>query len=320
VLQIALALLVLRWPAGRAAFEAVGGLIRKLLEFSSDGASFVFGRLADVGEMEESVRREKRGSSSPSVALPTIVFVSSLFAVLYHLGVLQLVVRAFAVGMRYLMGTSGPETLSVTANVFLGQTEAPLLVRPYVPGMTRSELLALMVGGMAHVSGSMMAVYVGMGADAVAILVTSVMASPCTLYLTKIVMPETQAPAATPPPPAADEEKPANVIDAAAAGASAGMRLAPQHRGHAHRLPGLHRDGQRVTGFHRYGVGSAELVVAGRLGAARSALDGVARRPPVFPAGLSDGGRSQRDERGSARCWASSWWPTSSSRTWNSAR
>src|SRR5262249_11002943 len=148
------------------------------------------------------------------VALPTIVFVSSLFAVLYHLGVLQFVVRIFAVVMRWLMGTSGPETLSVTANVFMGQTEAPLLVRPYVAGMTRSELLALMVGGMAHVSGSLMAVYVEMGADAVAILTTSVMASPCTLYLAKIVLPETQTPATEPPPMPPDEEAPANVIDA----------------------------------------------------------------------------------------------------------
>src|SRR5438270_11569371 len=96
--------------------------------------------------------------------------------------------------MRYLMQTSGAETVSVTANVFMGQTEAHLIVKPYVERMTRSELLALMVGGMAHISGSLMAVYIGMGADAVAILATSVMASPCTLYLAKIVLPETQTP------------------------------------------------------------------------------------------------------------------------------
>jgi CNT family concentrative nucleoside transporter len=128
--------------------------------------------------------------------------------------------------MRALMRTSGAETLSVTANVFMGQTEAPLIVKPYVARMTSSELLALMVGGMAHISGSLMAVYIGMGADAVAILATSVMASPCTLYLAKIVLPETQTPETggdtQPTPP----ERHANVIDAAAAGASEGMRLA----------------------------------------------------------------------------------------------
>jgi CNT family concentrative nucleoside transporter len=223
-LQIALALVVLRWPAGRAAFQAVGEVIKSLLHFSSVGGQFVFGALADPEAMGE--KFPGRGFVFAFVALPTIVFVSSLFAVLYHLKVLQLVVRAFAFAMRYLMGTSGPETLSVTANVFLGQTEAPLLVRPYVAGMTRSELLALMVGGMAHISGALMAVYIGLGANPEAILTTSIMASPCTLYLAKIMLPETQAPAETPPPQPADEEKPANVIDAAAAGASAGMRLA----------------------------------------------------------------------------------------------
>ena len=162
------------------------------------------------------------------MALPTIVFVSSFFSVLYHFGVLQLVVRVFARLMRMLLRTSGAETLSVTANVFMGQTEAPLIVKPYVERMTQSELLALMVGGMAHISGSLMAVYIGMGADAVAILATSVMASPCTLYLAKIVLPEMETPetaaAAGLRPPA--EPGHANVIDAAAAGASDGMRLA----------------------------------------------------------------------------------------------
>src|SRR5260370_41370899 len=126
------------------------------------------------------------------------------------------------------MQTSGAETLSVTANVFMGQTEAPLIVKPYVPRMTRSELLAMMVGGMAHISGSLMAVYIGMGADAVAILATSVMASPCTLYLAKIVLPETEVPrtSTTAGLTSGDEGAHANVIDAAAAGASDGMRLA----------------------------------------------------------------------------------------------
>ncbi len=226
-LQWLLALFVLRFKPGYRAFQAAGDVVKKFLEFSSEGAGFVFGRLADPPAMGK-VFGEKNGFVFAFVALPTIVFVSSFFSVLYHFGVLQWVVRFFAAAMRALMRTSGAETLSVTANVFMGQTEAPLIVKPYVATMTRSELLALMVGGMAHISGSLMAVYIGMGADAVAILATSVMASPCTLYLAKIVLPETEEPrtSTTAGLTSTDEAGHANVIDAAAAGASDGMRLA----------------------------------------------------------------------------------------------
>jgi CNT family concentrative nucleoside transporter len=226
-LQVLLALFVLRFPPGFEAFKAVGGVVKKFLEFSSEGAGFVFGKLANPVEMGK-VFGARGGFVFAFVALPTIVFVSSFFSVLYHFGVLQQVVRLFAAGMRALMRTSGAETLSVTANVFMGQTEAPLIVKPYVERMTRSELLALMVGGMAHISGSLMAVYIGMGADAVAILATSVMASPCTLYLAKIVLPETGVPETATSAGLRSQEEAghANVIDAAAAGASEGMRLA----------------------------------------------------------------------------------------------
>jgi CNT family concentrative nucleoside transporter len=229
-LQVLLALLVLRFEPGYRAFEAVGGVVKKFLEFSSEGAQFVFGKLADPPAMGK-VFGKGNGFVFAFVALPTIVFVSSFFSVLYHFGLLQIVVRGVAAVMRALMRTSGAETLSVTANVFMGQTEAPLIVKPYVERMTLSELLALMVGGMAHISGSLMAVYIGMGADAVAILATSVMASPCTLYLAKIILPETQTPETLRVPGTAstqtvEETGHANVIDAAAAGASDGMRLA----------------------------------------------------------------------------------------------
>ena len=122
-------------------------------------------------------------------ALPTIIFISSFFTVLYYYGVLQRIVAIMARAMMYLMRTSGAETLSVAANVFMGQTEAPLIVKPYVPRMTESELLTMMVGGMAHISGGVMAVYIGLGADPVAILTTSVMAAPCSLYLSKLLLP-----------------------------------------------------------------------------------------------------------------------------------
>jgi CNT family concentrative nucleoside transporter len=229
-LQVALALFVLKFEVegvrpGYEFFNAAGSVIKKLLQFSETGAQFVFGRLADPGEMER-VFGKRKGFVFAFSALPTIVFISSFFTVLYYLGILQWVVRGMAWVMSKLMRTSGAETLSVTANVFMGQTEAPLIVKPYVERMTRSELLALMVGGMAHISGGLMAVYIGMGADPVAILATSVMASPCSLYLAKVVRPETGRPETLGVVKAEVERTHANVIDAAAAGASDGMRLA----------------------------------------------------------------------------------------------
>ena len=130
-------------------------------------------------------------------ALSTVIFVSSFFTILYYIGLLQLIVRFFAYLMVIVMGkkgVSGAEALSVTANVFMGQTEAPLIVKPYIPRMTKSELLTLMIGGMAHISGGLIAVYISMGANAVAILATSLMAVPTSLYLSKILIPETEEP------------------------------------------------------------------------------------------------------------------------------
>ncbi|HEV3143295.1 MAG TPA: Na+ dependent nucleoside transporter N-terminal domain-containing protein, partial [Gemmataceae bacterium] len=177
-LQLLIALFILKlrftvdgheYRPGFALFSAVGSVVRKFLEFSNDGARFVFGNLADREAMDK-VFGPGQGFVFAFTALPTVIFISAFFTVLYYLGILQWVVRGMARGMMYVMRTSGAETLSVTANVFMGQTEAPLIVRPYVPKMTQSELLALMVGGMAHISGGVMAVYIGMGADAVAIL------------------------------------------------------------------------------------------------------------------------------------------------------
>ncbi len=225
VLQLSLALFVTQFEQGRQLFEGIGAGIKQFLSFTEDGAQFVFGELANPARMEVVLGKEK-GFIFAFSALPTIVFVSSFFSILYYFGILQLVVAAVARVMRYLMQTSGAETVSVTANVFMGQTEAPLIVKPYIPRMTRSELMALMVGGMAHISGGLMAVYIGMGADPVAILTTSIMASPCSLYMAKLVLPETEKPETTGDIKPAAEQGHANVIDAAAAGASDGMRLA----------------------------------------------------------------------------------------------
>src|SRR5207244_2338029 len=156
-----------------------------------------------------------------------ILFVSAFFTVLYHYGILQLCVRLMARVMVRLMRTSGAETLSVSANVFMGQTEAPLIVKPYVPRMTNSELFTLMVSGMAHISGGMMVVYINYGADPVAVLTTCVMACPCSLYLAKLFLPETGTPETLDTLHQKTEKSPyVNAIDAAAAGTSDGLKLA----------------------------------------------------------------------------------------------
>ncbi|AWM37139.1 Putative pseudouridine transporter [Gemmata obscuriglobus] len=218
VLQFALAVLVLYSEHAQLLLRRVGDGIGALIDASDKGAEFVFGDLAK--------EKGKAGFVFAFRVLPPIIFVSSFFSVLYYLGVLQLFVRLMARVMMYLMGTSGAETLSVSANVFMGQTEAPLIVKPFVPRMTRSELLALMGSGMAHISGGMMAVYIGYGADKVAILCTCVMACPCSLYLTKLLYPEAGTPATAGAAPIAVETPYVNVIDAAAAGVKDGVVLA----------------------------------------------------------------------------------------------
>jgi CNT family concentrative nucleoside transporter len=229
-LQIGLALFILKvniggWRPGYAFFNAVAGVVKQFLEFTSAGSQFVFGPLAN-GPVMDKVFGPGQGFVFAFTALPTIIFVSSFFTVLYYFGVLQFIVKIFAKTMMLFMRTSGAETLSAAANVFMGQTEAPIIVKPYVPGMTQSELLALMVGGMATISGGVMAVYISLGADAVAILTTSVMAAPCGLYLSKILYPETEEPATRGEVKVVVERSHVNVIDAAAAGASDGTMLA----------------------------------------------------------------------------------------------
>ena len=217
-LQFALAVAVLYSPHVRTVFEWVGEGIKALITASDKGADFVFGSLSRVNGPSGFVFAFK--------ALPPIIFVSSFFSVLYYLGVLQLLVKLMARVMMYLMGTSGAETLSVAANVFMGQTEAPLIVKPFVPRMTRSELLALMGSGMATISGGMMAVYISYGADPVSILCTCVMACPCSLYLTKLIQPESGTPVTAGEAPITVETPYVNVIDAAAAGVKDGVWLA----------------------------------------------------------------------------------------------
>ena len=229
-LQLAFALLILRVEIGGVRpgyefFAAVARGVGRFLEFTNAGSTFVFGVLANQTKMAE-IFGADNGFVFAFTALPTIIFISSFFTVLYYFGVLQFIVRVMARAMMYLMRTSGAETLSATANVFMGQTEAPIIVKPFVPRMTQSELLAMMVGGMATISGGVMAVYIALGADAIAILTTSVMAAPCGLYLSKLLLPEFEQPETAGKATVNVEKLHVNVIDAAAGGASDGLMLA----------------------------------------------------------------------------------------------
>ena len=225
-LQVALAVLVLKVPLVHQALEAAKGIVVAFMNFSDRGAEFVFGNLARPGDIALNPGKEFLFIFAFK-ALPPILFVSAFFTLLYHYGVLQRIVRLMARVMVHLMGTSGAETLSVSANVFMGQTEAPLIVKPYVPGMTNSELFALMASGMAHISGGMMVVYINYGADPVAVLTTCIMACPCSLYLSKLFMPEIGRPVTAGTVQTPEEKSPyVNGIDAIAAGTTDGLKLA----------------------------------------------------------------------------------------------
>lgn len=225
-LQVILALLVLKVEAVNKAFNAAKVVVVSFIEFSDAGAKFVFGNLAVPGDLALNQGKEFLFIFAFK-ALPPILFISAFFTVLYHYGVLQKIVQLMARVMVHLMGTSGAETLSVSANVFMGQTEAPLIVKPYVPRMTNSELFVLMASGMAHISGGMMVIYIGYGADPVAVLTTCIMACPCSLYLAKLFMPELSQPETAGTVHGHAGKSPyVNGIDAAASGTSDGLKLA----------------------------------------------------------------------------------------------
>ncbi len=216
-LQILFALLILKFPLGRAAFEGVSSVITGLLEFTKEGSRFLFGDLVDSN---------KFGFIFAFQILPTIIFFSAFMSVLYYLGIMQFIISILAKGIVKLLGTSGAETLSAVANIFLGQTEAPLVVKPFVSTMTKSELLTIMTGGMATVAGSVMAGYVAMGVNAGHLLAASIMAAPAGLILSKMIFPETETPVTKGKTELKSEKINSNVIDAAAHGAGEGLHLA----------------------------------------------------------------------------------------------
>src|SRR5271167_1229812 len=230
-LQFTLALLILKTPWGAKLFEFAGKVVQKLIQFSTDGTKFVFGPLAD-GDLMGKTFGAEHGLVFAILITGTVVLVASLSSLFYHWGILQKVVRAVAWVMQKVMGTSGSETLSAAANIFMGQTEAPLVIRPYVPRMTRSEIMTIMVCGMAHIAGGVAAVYASMGmragyaSTAGHLLTASVLNCPAALMIAKILLPETQQSETAASMPATVPRTTANSIDAICRGAGDGFQLA----------------------------------------------------------------------------------------------
>jgi CNT family concentrative nucleoside transporter len=212
-LQFVFGTVILKTGVGRDIFQWLGDRITDLLNFVDQGAGFVFGTKYTDFYFAFKV-------------LPTIIFFSALMSILYHYGVMQKVTRVFSVVMQKTLGTSGAETLAAAANIFVGQTEAPLVIRPYVASMTKSELMAVMVGGFANVAGGVLAAYVGMGINAVHLLTSSVISAPASLLLAKVLQPEVDQPKTLGKISVEEPPESTNGLHAAAMGAADGVKLA----------------------------------------------------------------------------------------------
>jgi CNT family concentrative nucleoside transporter len=230
-LQFLFALIVLKTDVGRAVFQTAGSVITRLLNFTYVGSSFVFGPLGNP-EVWPRVMTAVLGQEGLQYAsifafqvLPTII-IAALFAMLYYFGVMQFVVRAFAVIMRRFMRASGAESLNVAASIFMGQTEAPLTIRPFLPRMTESELMTVMTAGMAHISGGVMAAYILFGVEAQFLLTAVIMTAPGTLMMAKMFVPETGVPETMGTVKLEVERTDVNVIDAIGRGTGEGLHLA----------------------------------------------------------------------------------------------
>lgn len=218
-IQLFFGAFVLYLPSGKSILASITNGVQSIIDYGNDGISFIFGALnSDMSGFVFAVR-----------VLPVIIFFSSLIAVLYHLGIMQLVINVLGGALRLVLGTSKSESLSATANIFVGQTEAPLVVRPYIIRMTSSELFAVMVGGLASVAGSVLAGYAGLGVPLEYLIAASFMAAPGGLLFAKLIHPETEEPRealSQEEMEEAMEGKSVNVIDAAANGAASGLKLA----------------------------------------------------------------------------------------------
>ena len=231
-LQVLFAIIVLKTSVGQRVFSTLGDLITRLLGFAGVGAAFVFGPLGS-GTVWGRVMTSALGDEGAQYAtifafqvLPTIIFIAALFAILYYFGLMQLVVRFFAMIMHRVMRASGAESLNVAASIFMGQTEAPLTIRPYLPEMTQSELMTVMTSGMAHISGGIMAAYILFGVEAKHLLTAVIMTAPGTIMMAKMLVPETEMPKTMGTVRLEVEQTDVNVIDAAGRGTGEGLHLA----------------------------------------------------------------------------------------------
>jgi CNT family concentrative nucleoside transporter len=216
-LQLAFALIVLKTPF-RDVLQKISAGVAAMFKFAEAGSTFVFGSLG--------ANNSSLGFIFAFQVLPIIIFIATFFAILYHLGIMQQVVRVMAIAMQKVMGVSGAESLDVAASIFMGQTEAPLTIKPFLPKMTESELFTVMTCGMAHVSGAVMAAYVEVGHVEIRHLLTAViMTAPATILIAKMLVPETGKPETAGRVEIRSEKTAANVIDAAAQGAGDGLRL-----------------------------------------------------------------------------------------------
>lgn len=222
--QLGLALFILKTEVGRNLFQALGNLVTKVLKYGDKGADFVFGPLVDSPLMTDVF-----GVGHDFVfffkIIPTIIFVAVLVSIAYHVGIMQRIVSTLAVVVYKVMGVSGAEALSNIASIFVGQVEAQIMIKPYVPAMTKSELLASMAGSMACIAGGVMAVYMSFGVPAAYLLAASLMAAPGALVISKIVYPETEPSATKGSVKLHVEKTSANLVDAASHGASDGLRI-----------------------------------------------------------------------------------------------
>jgi concentrative nucleoside transporter, CNT family len=217
-LQIALAYLVLRRTYGQELLSSAGNGVKKLLSYAFAGSEFLFGEL---GKQQSSI-----GFIFAFQVLPTIIFVAALFALLYYLGVMQVIIRAMAWVMQRFMGASGAESLNVAASIFMGQTEAPLTIRPFLPDLTQSELMTIMTSGMAHVSGGIMAAYIAFGVEPRHLLTAVIMTAPGTLLVSKMLVPETEQPKTMGVVHIENGERDSNFLAAIARGTSEGLGMA----------------------------------------------------------------------------------------------
>src|SRR5258707_904562 len=217
-LQFTFAFFVLRFELGRRIFEIAGFYVNRLLSFSFVGSEFVFG---EIGKKVSAM-----GFSFAFQVLPTIIFIAAFFALLYHIGVMMAVVRAAAWIMTAVMGASGAESLNVAASIFMGQTEAPLTIRPFLNKLTKSELMTVMTSGMAHVSGGIMAAYIAFGIEAKHLLTAVIMTAPGTLLMAKMLVPETEQPLTAGRLEMPEMEKEANFLGAISRGTGDGLHLA----------------------------------------------------------------------------------------------